>query len=322
MLGPMDLGEAMTRLEQLGSEQARKTFLRHGVTGPSFGVRYADLYALQKQIKVDHALARGLWKSGNHDARILATLVADPEAMTLEDLEAWHADVTNHVLNDAVSGLAARTTFAPRLAERWRRAEAEYRSAAGWHVVGNLSAPGTEVDDEWLRPCLAEIRARIHAAPNRTRNAMNSALISIGGYRPALRDEALAVAKAIGTVDVDHGDTSCKTPDAVEYIEKMAVRHSKKAAKKSSAKPTPAKATPAAKEKAGTKTTAPKKKATGTKASAAKKQAGKKATAAKKKAGKKAPAAKKKPTEKKSPAAKTQANEKKPAAVKKHAKKR
>jgi len=43
------------------------------------------------------------------------------------------------------------------------------------------------------------------------------------------------VAKAIGTVEVDHGDTSCKTPDATAYIEKMAVRHSRKAAKKKTA---------------------------------------------------------------------------------------
>lgn len=228
----MQLSEAMTRLERLGNESALKTYRRHGVTGPAFGVRYADLYKLQKEIGVDHALAQGLWKSGNHDARILATLVADAEAMSVKELEAWHGDVDDYALNDAVASVAARSGVARQVAERWRGAKAEYRSAAGWHVAGGLSAPGTGIDDAWLRPLLAEIRAGIHAAPNRTRNAMNSVLISIGGYRPALRDEALAVARAIGKVEVDHGDTSCKTPDAVEYIEKMAVRHSKKAAKK------------------------------------------------------------------------------------------
>jgi 3-methyladenine DNA glycosylase AlkD len=228
----MQLSEAMTRLERLGNEPTLKTYRRHGVKGPAFGVRYGDLYKLQKEIGVDHALAQGLWKSGNHDARILATLVADAESMSVKDLEAWHDDVDDYGLNDAVASVAARSNVARQVAERWRGAKAEYRSAAGWHVAGGLSAPDTGADDAWLRPLLAEIRAGIHAAPNRTRNAMNSVLISIGGYRPALRDEALAVAKAIGKVEVDHGDTSCKTPDAVEYIEKMAVRHSKKAAKK------------------------------------------------------------------------------------------
>jgi 3-methyladenine DNA glycosylase AlkD len=282
----MDTTEAMTRLAALGSEQTLKTYRRHGVTGPAFGVRYADLYALQKQIKVDQSLARGLWQSGNHDARVLATLVADPAAFTLEELEAWQAACDSYGLNDAVAGIAARSPLARQLAERWRRAKAEYRAAAGWHVVGGLSAPGTDADDAWLRPCLEEIRVGIHAAPNRTRSAMNSALISIGGYRPALRDEALAVAKAIGKVEVDHGDTSCKTPDAVEYIEKMAVRHGKKAAKKTTATAAPKKtaAKKTAAKKTASKKTASKK--TASKKTASKKTASKK-TAAKKTAAKK-----------------------------------
>jgi hypothetical protein len=43
----------------------------------------------------------------------------------------------------------------------------------------------------------------------------------------------LAIAKKIGKVDVDHGETSCKTPDAGPYIRKMAKRHT---AKKKTAK--------------------------------------------------------------------------------------
>lgn len=238
----------MKQLEQLGHESARKTYLRHGVTGPAFGVRYADLYAMHKAIGVDHELALALFDSGNHDARILATLVADPAAFTAAELDAWQRACDNHVLNGAVATMVARSPLARAVAKRWRAAKTEYRAAAGWHVVGSLSAPGTDVDDEWLRPCLTEIQARIHGAHNRTRSAMNSALISIGGYRPALRAEALAIAHAIGKLEVDHGDTSCKTPDAVTYIEKMAVRHSRKAAKKPPAAKKTAKKPPAAKK--------------------------------------------------------------------------
>jgi hypothetical protein len=53
---------------------------------------------------------------------------------------------------------------------------------------------------------------------------MNNALIAIGGRNEALRKQATAAAKRVGKVDVDHGDTACKTPDAVSYIEKMWAR--------------------------------------------------------------------------------------------------
>lgn len=249
MIASMKPNEVMKRLEQAGNEQTLKTWRRHGVKGPAFGVRFADLYALQKQIGVDHALARALWATGNHDARTLATLVADPAVMTVEELDAWQAACDgNYGLNGMVADVAGRSPVARELAERWHVHAGEYRSAAGWHVLGILAAPGAGVDDAYLRPYLAKIRKGIHSAPNRTRYSMNNALIAIGGHHPELRDEALEIARVIGKVEVDHGDTSCKTPDAAEYIQKMMARQSKKAAKKSTAaKKAPAKKAPAKK---------------------------------------------------------------------------
>ena len=53
---------------------------------------------------------------------------------------------------------------------------------------------------------------------------MNSALIAIGIRNSALESKALSAAKKIGKVDVDHGETSCKTPDAAKYIRKTVER--------------------------------------------------------------------------------------------------
>ena len=49
---------------------------------------------------------------------------------------------------------------------------------------------------------------------------MNRALIAIGRRTPPLRRAATAAAKRIGPVEVDHGETGCKTPDAVAAITK------------------------------------------------------------------------------------------------------
>jgi hypothetical protein len=38
----------------------------------------------------------------------------------------------------------------------------------------------------------------------------------------------MAAAKRIGTVDVDHGDTACKTPDAAATIDKTWVHSTSK----------------------------------------------------------------------------------------------
>jgi hypothetical protein len=74
--------------------------------------------------------------------------------------------------------------------------------------------------DGFFEPYLARIERDIKTAKNRVRQAMNNALIAIGMRNDALEGCALAVAQAIGKVSVDHGQTSCKTPDASAYIRK------------------------------------------------------------------------------------------------------
>jgi 3-methyladenine DNA glycosylase AlkD len=223
----MNLKQVMQKLEKSGTETYQKVWPRHGIKPPLFGVKYADLYKLQKKLGCDHELAQGLWSTGNHDARILATLIVDADALTSRELDSWIGAASNHVLNDAVSGVAAKSPHAQKKADAWRKVKGEWKSAAGWNLVGHLAMPGTPTTDAWLAGRLGEISRGIHKAPNRTRHSMNFALISIGGYRPALRADALAVAKDIGKVDVDHGQTSCKTPDAGPYIRKMAKRKTK-----------------------------------------------------------------------------------------------
>ena len=76
-----EISAVMADLEAAGTAQNRKVYARHGAAEPMFGVSYAELGRIAKRIKTDHALARQLWDSGNHDARVLALRVADPAAL-------------------------------------------------------------------------------------------------------------------------------------------------------------------------------------------------------------------------------------------------
>lgn len=49
---------------------------------------------------------------------------------------------------------------------------------------------------------------------------MNQFVIAIGSFYTPLEEQALEVAKNIGQVYVDMGETSCKTPLATTYIQK------------------------------------------------------------------------------------------------------
>ena len=223
----MTLQETLDTLKALGTEQFRKTYRRHGAGEDVYGVSTAHLKDLQKKIKIDQDLAAGLWSSGNHDARILAAKIADPERLDLKTLDAWAAGLRNYVEVDALAEVAATAPQAREVMVRWMASDQEWIVGAGWKVMAHLARVEGALPDAELEGYLATIERDLHGSPNRVRHEMNSAVIAIGGYHPALTGKALAAAARIGKVEVDHGDTDCKTPDAAGYIRKVLERKKK-----------------------------------------------------------------------------------------------
>ena len=115
--------------------------------------------------------------------------------------------------------------------EKWTVAKGEMIGCAGWHVLASLARENSDLTDAYLEKYLKTIESRVHGSRNWVKYAMNNALINIGVRNPALEKRAIATAKRIGKVEVDHGETGCKTPDAAAYIKKT-VAHKKKKARK------------------------------------------------------------------------------------------
>lgn len=221
----MNLKQTMTELRKLGTAQTVKTYLRHGASEPLYGVKFGDLNKLKKKTGVDHALALELWETGNSDAQTFALMICEPSQMRSSQLDTWLRPLSYYLLVDMLASVTARSKFAAAKWAKWHRSKSDQTSTAGYGVLTNwLCHDAERVPDELITAALALIDSSIHDAPNRTRHAMNGLLIAAGVYRSDLRQEAIRVAKAIGKVEVDHGQTACKTPDAVAYINKAVAR--------------------------------------------------------------------------------------------------
>ena len=216
----MTLAEAMSALKKAGSAQTRKTYARHGATEPMFGVSFATLKILLKRIGVDQELALALWKTGNFDARNLAVKIADPARMSTSDLDRWAS--TQFVLGcgNYVAYLAVEGPHARGRADKWLAASAETKRCSGWLLVAAMAMCDEPTPDTWFLARLADLEKTLQASPNAQRQAMLSALIAIGCRSTALRKAATTAAKRIGKVEIDHGDTSCKTPEFMATLEK------------------------------------------------------------------------------------------------------
>ncbi|MFC2076977.1 DNA alkylation repair protein [candidate division KSB1 bacterium] len=224
----MNVKDILSELKTLGTEQNVKIYRRHGVGENSFGVSFADLRRLAKRIKTDHAAALELWRSGVHEARMLAAMIADTAAADEALLDSWAADLDNYVLTDEFSKFVAGTSHARQKMEEWTKVGNEWIGRAGWQLLALLAMKDDSLSDSYLEGWLTVIERDIHSGKNRVRDAMNSALIAIGIRNRSLENKAVTAAGRIGVVNVDHGQTSCKTSDAVEYIKRTVRRRDKK----------------------------------------------------------------------------------------------
>jgi hypothetical protein len=122
-----------------------------------------------------------------------------------------------------VPWVAAESRFGAELAREWIESKDAKTAAAGWSTYASLVAitPDEELDLAEVEKLLDRVKKTIHQSQNQVKYWMNNFVISVGGSVAPLTAKAKVVAKAVGTVEVDMGDTSCKVPDAVAYIAKV-----------------------------------------------------------------------------------------------------
>jgi len=187
---------------------------------------------MARRVGRDQSLARGLWATRNTDARLLACMVANPIQMTEDELDSWVSDISYYVLVDEfVASVASGKSGQRARMERWTFSARDWVAQAGWDLAAVLAMRDPDLGDRFFLDLLTKIEREIGQAGNRTRHAMNGALIAIGLRNEELEDAAIAAAARIGPVVVDHGQTGCVTPAAIPYIEKARAHQRTRAAR-------------------------------------------------------------------------------------------
>jgi len=215
----------MAELKKKGKESTRKIYARHGmVTENMYGVSVADLKTIAKTIKGQQALACELYATGNMDAMYLAGMVAHGAQMTPKELNAWAEGAANlqMIAEYTVPWVTVENPHARDLATQWIKSKKEHVASSGWCTFSGLVAtkPDDELDLAEIERLLGVIVKEIKSAQNRERYTMNGFVIAVGTYVKPLLKQAKDVARKIGEVSVDVGETACQVPLATAYIEK------------------------------------------------------------------------------------------------------
>lgn len=221
----MNLDMVMQELEALGKERTKKIYLSNGAQEPLYGVATGQMKPIFRKIKRNQPLAEELYATGNYDAMYFAGVIADPKVMMEADFERWIAGAYFYMLSDYVVAVTlAETDIAQEVADKWIASGIELKMSAGWSCYCWLlgSRPDSDFSEEKIAGMLELVKNTIRDAPERTKYAMNNFIYTVGvSYQP-LHDRAVAIAKEVGPVEVNHVGGKSKYLNALDSIQKAA----------------------------------------------------------------------------------------------------
>ena len=120
----------------------------------TLGISIPVLRQTAKRVGRDHALAIDLWASGIHEARILASMIDDPAAVTPEQMDSWAADFDSWDVCDQVCGnLFDRTPHAFDKVAEWSTRDEEYVRRAAFALLAALAVHDKRAPDDSFLAC-------------------------------------------------------------------------------------------------------------------------------------------------------------------------
>jgi 3-methyladenine DNA glycosylase AlkD len=176
---------------------------RFGIrTETAWGLSMPFLRQTARRAGMDHTLAERLWRSGIHEARILAALVDDPAQVTSAQMERWVKDFNSWDVCDQVCGnLFDRTRFVRRKAVVWAGRKPEFVRRAGFALMAALAWHDKQADDRLFLDYLAVIERYSFDDRNFVKKAVNWALRNIGKRNRRLNRAAVLCARRIARQD-------------------------------------------------------------------------------------------------------------------------
>ncbi len=195
--------EIIKRLKKEGNPEiveARKNFGIEGSEG--FGLSQPQIRSIAKEIGKNQDLALELWKTGYHEARHIATLIADKKLITDQLMDKWLKDFNSWDIVDACCSNYFR--YSPNAyikAIEWTNRKKEFEKRAGFSLMCYLACHDKKAEDAQFEQFFPYIYKESDDERNFVKKAVNWALRQIGKRNVRLCKKSINLAYEIKAKD-------------------------------------------------------------------------------------------------------------------------
>jgi 3-methyladenine DNA glycosylase AlkD len=194
----MDAATAVAELRSRADPSRKPGMSRVGIdVSRALGVSIPDVRAVAKRCGTDHEVALELWRTGIHEARILATLVADRQRLSDEQMESWVGDLSSWDVCDFAADLFSA---APRGTEKirgWARRPEGFVKRCAFSMIARRAVWAKDAPDREFLGYLPLIRRAATDDRNEVKKGVSWALRQIGKRDRALHAAAVDEAERI-----------------------------------------------------------------------------------------------------------------------------
>ncbi|NLE82406.1 MAG: DNA alkylation repair protein [Rhodococcus sp.] len=223
-LADATVAEVMAELAALEDPKVRAVNERHG---DDHGVNLTKLRALAKRLKTQPELARGLWKTDDTAAKLLALLICRPKTFDRAELDGMIRTARTPKVHDwLVNYVVKKNRHAEELRQTWLADPDPVVASAGWALTADRVAKKPDGLD--LAGLLDVIEAEMLDAPHRLQWAMNTCLAQIGIEHAEYRARAIDIGERLAVLKDYPTSPGCTSPYAPAWIAEMVRRQKEK----------------------------------------------------------------------------------------------
>jgi len=199
----MSVESVLREMKAKADPMAVEGMARFGISSRNtLGLSIPTLRGIAKRLGMNHELALALWKSGIHEAKILAAMVDDPAKVTEKQMDKWVEEIDSWDVCDGCCGsLFDKTPFAYDKATEWSERKGEFVKRAGYVLMAELAVHDKEAEDKKFLGFFEAIERGSTDNRNFVKKAVNWAVRQIGKRNLRLNKEAQKLAVRISRLD-------------------------------------------------------------------------------------------------------------------------